>query len=81
MDTLAPQLYPDQTEALAKAKLIFDLPVACQCLTSASSNATATVKQTLTINDRSVLDDTPDRTPQRSRGLSPCQANAGALVV
>jgi conjugal transfer mating pair stabilization protein TraG len=44
------QLYPNQTEALAKAKLFSDLPVAYQYLTGVSSNATAIFKQTLTIN-------------------------------
>jgi len=44
------QLYPNQTEALAKAKLFSDLPIAYQYLTGVSSNATAIFKQTLTIN-------------------------------
>jgi conjugal transfer mating pair stabilization protein TraG len=44
------QLYPNQTETLAKAKLFSDLPVVYQYLTGVSSNATAIFKQTLTIN-------------------------------
>jgi len=44
------QLYPNQTETLAKAKLFSDLPIAYQYLTGVSSNATAIFKQTLTIN-------------------------------
>ncbi|WP_421837567.1 conjugal transfer protein TraG N-terminal domain-containing protein [Novosphingobium sp.] len=44
------QLYPNQTAALAKAKLLADLPVAYQYLTGVSSNAAQIFKQTLTIN-------------------------------
>ena len=44
------QLYPNQTAALAKAKLFADLPVAYQYLTSVSASATDIFKQTLTIN-------------------------------
>ncbi|WP_088306569.1 conjugal transfer protein TraG N-terminal domain-containing protein [Novosphingobium sp. B 225] len=44
------QLYPNQTAALAKAKLFADLPVAYQYLTGVSSNAAEIFKQTLTIN-------------------------------
>ncbi|OHC95004.1 MAG: conjugal transfer protein TraG [Sphingomonadales bacterium RIFCSPHIGHO2_01_FULL_65_20] len=44
------QLYPNQTAALAKAKLFADLPVAYQYLTGISANATEIFKQTLTIN-------------------------------
>jgi conjugal transfer mating pair stabilization protein TraG len=44
------QLYPNQTAALAKAKLFADLPVAHQYLSGVSANATAIFKQTLTIN-------------------------------
>jgi hypothetical protein len=44
------QLYPNQTAALAKAKLFADLPVAYQYLTGVSANATDIFKQTLTIN-------------------------------
>jgi len=44
------QLYPNQTAALAKAKLFADLPVAYQYLTRVSANATEIFKQTLTIN-------------------------------
>ena len=44
------QLYPNQTAALAKAKLFADLPVAYQYLTGVSNDATAIFKQTLTIN-------------------------------
>jgi len=44
------QLYPNQTAALAKAKLFADLPVAYQYLTGVSVNATEIFKQTLTIN-------------------------------
>jgi conjugal transfer mating pair stabilization protein TraG len=44
------QLYPNQTAALAKAKLFADLPVAYQYLTGVATDATAIFKQTLTIN-------------------------------
>jgi conjugal transfer mating pair stabilization protein TraG len=44
------QLYPNQTAALAKAKLFADLPVAYQYLSGVSANATEIFKQTLTIN-------------------------------
>lgn len=44
------QLYPNQTAALAKAKLFADLPVAYQYLAGVSANATDIFKQTLTIN-------------------------------
>lgn len=44
------QLYPNQTAALAKAKLFADLPVAYQYLTGVSANATEIFKQALTIN-------------------------------
>ncbi|MBY8335056.1 conjugal transfer protein TraG N-terminal domain-containing protein [Qipengyuania pacifica] len=44
------QLYPNQTAALAKAKLFADLPVAYQYLTGVSANATEIFKQMLTIN-------------------------------
>lgn len=44
------QLYPNQTAALAKAKLFADLPVAYQYLTGVSASATEIFKQTLTIN-------------------------------
>lgn len=44
------QLYPNQTAALAKAKLFADLPVAYQYLTGVSANATQIFKQALTIN-------------------------------
>lgn len=44
------QLYPNQTSALAKAKLFADLPVAYQYLTGVSANATEIFKQALTIN-------------------------------
>jgi conjugal transfer mating pair stabilization protein TraG len=44
------QLYPNQTEALAKAKLFADLPVAYQYLAGVSASATDIFKQTLTIN-------------------------------
>lgn len=44
------QLYPNQTAALAKAKLFADLPIAYQYLTGVSANATEIFKQTLTIN-------------------------------
>lgn len=44
------QLYPNQTAALAKAKLFADLPVAYQYLAGVSANATEIFKQTLTIN-------------------------------
>ncbi len=44
------QLYPNQTAALAKAKLFADLPVAYQYLAGVSANATDIFKQTLAIN-------------------------------
>lgn len=44
------QLYPNQTAALAKAKLLADLPVAFQYLSGVSANASQIFKQTLTIN-------------------------------
>jgi conjugal transfer mating pair stabilization protein TraG len=44
------QLYPGQTAALAKAKLLADLPVAYQYLSGVSSNASALFRQILTIN-------------------------------
>ncbi len=44
------QLYPNQTAALAKAKLFADLPIAYQYLAGVSANATDLFKQTLTIN-------------------------------
>ena len=44
------QLYPNQTAALAKAKLFADLPVAYQYLAGVSASATDIFKQTLTIN-------------------------------
>ena len=44
------QLYPKQTEALAKAKLIADLPVAYQYLTGISKDASSIFRQVLTIN-------------------------------
>ena len=44
------QLYPNQTAALAKAKLFSDLPVAYQYLTGVSTSAADIFKQTLTIN-------------------------------
>ena len=44
------QLYPRQTEALAKAKLIADLPIAYQYLTGISQSASDTFRQVLTIN-------------------------------
>ncbi len=44
------QLCPNQTAALAKAKLFSDLPVAYQYLAGVSASATDIFKQTLTIN-------------------------------
>lgn len=44
------QLYPRQTEALAKAKLLADLPVAYQYLSGVSKNASEIFRQVLTIN-------------------------------
>lgn len=44
------QLYPRQTEALAKAKLIADLPIAYQYLTGVSKDASSIFRQVLTIN-------------------------------
>jgi len=44
------QLYPRQTAALAKAKLLADLPVAYQYLSGVSKNASDIFRQVLTIN-------------------------------
>ncbi|WP_324826461.1 conjugal transfer protein TraG N-terminal domain-containing protein [Qipengyuania zhejiangensis] len=44
------QLYPRQTEALAKAKLMADLPIAYQYLTGVSRSASDIFRQVLTIN-------------------------------
>ncbi|MXO75942.1 conjugal transfer protein TraG [Altererythrobacter aerius] len=44
------QLYPRQTEALARAKLLADLPVAYQYLSGVSQSASAIFRQVLTIN-------------------------------
>ena len=44
------QLYPRQTEALAKAKLTADLPIAYQYLSGVSKNASDIFRQVLTIN-------------------------------
>jgi conjugal transfer mating pair stabilization protein TraG len=44
------QLYPNRTAALAKAKLMADLPVAYQYLARVSASASDILKQTLTIN-------------------------------
>ncbi|WP_225008020.1 conjugal transfer protein TraG N-terminal domain-containing protein [Novosphingobium percolationis] len=44
------QLYPNRTAALAKAKLMADLPVAYQYLSGVGANAAAIFRQTLTIN-------------------------------
>ena len=44
------QLYPNQTAALAKAKLFADLPIAYQYLAGVSASATDIFKRTLTIN-------------------------------
>ena len=44
------QLYPNQTAALARAKLLSDLPIAYHYLTGVSASATDLFKQTLTIN-------------------------------
>jgi conjugal transfer mating pair stabilization protein TraG len=44
------QLYPRQTEALAKAKLMADLPIAYQYLTGVSKDASTIFRQVLTIN-------------------------------
>lgn len=44
------QLYPNQTAALAKAKLFADLPLAYQYLSGVSASASEIFKQTLTIN-------------------------------
>ena len=44
------QLYPRQTEALAKAKLLADLPVAYQYLSGVSKSASDIFRQVLTIN-------------------------------
>lgn len=43
-------LYPKQVEALAKAKLVADLPVAYEYLTGVSKSALEVMKQTLAIN-------------------------------
>src|SRR3546814_11930425 len=44
------QLYPRQTAALAKTKLLADLPVAYQYLSGVSKNASDIFRQVLTIN-------------------------------
>lgn len=44
------QLYPRETEALATAKLIADLPIAYQYLTGVSKDASSIFRQVLTIN-------------------------------
>ncbi len=44
------QLYPRQTQALARAKLLADLPVAYQYLSGVSQSASAIFRQVLTIN-------------------------------
>ncbi|QSB45442.1 MULTISPECIES: conjugal transfer protein TraG N-terminal domain-containing protein [Sphingomonadales] len=44
------QLYPRQTEALARAKLMADLPIAYQYLTGISRSASDIFRQVLTIN-------------------------------
>src|SRR5690606_14969504 len=44
------QLYPRQTAALAKAKLMADLPIAYSYLSGVSQNASAIFRQVLTIN-------------------------------
>lgn len=44
------QLYPRQTEALAKAKLLSDLPTAYQYLSGVSKSASDIFRQVLTIN-------------------------------
>ncbi|WP_430427682.1 conjugal transfer protein TraG N-terminal domain-containing protein [Parasphingorhabdus sp.] len=44
------QLYPKQTEALAKAKLFADLPIAYSYLSGVSKNASEIFRQVLTIN-------------------------------
>jgi hypothetical protein len=44
------QLYPGQSAALAKTKLLADLPVAYQYLTGVSKSASDLFKQVLTIN-------------------------------
>lgn len=44
------QLYPRQSEALGKAKLLADLPVAYQYLSGISQSASAIFRQVLTIN-------------------------------
>lgn len=44
------QLYPRQTEALAKAKLLADLPTAYQYLSGVSKSASDIFRQVLTIN-------------------------------
>ncbi|WP_431470141.1 conjugal transfer protein TraG N-terminal domain-containing protein [Sphingosinithalassobacter sp. LHW66-3] len=44
------QLYPRQSEALARAKLLADLPIAYQYLSGVSQSASAIFRQVLTIN-------------------------------
>ncbi len=44
------QLYPRQTEALARAKLFADLPIAYSYLSGVSSNASGIFRQVLSIN-------------------------------
>lgn len=48
--TFGRQLYPKQTAALAKAKLMADLPVAYNYLAGVSNNASDIFRQVLTIN-------------------------------
>ena len=48
--TFGRQLYPKQTAALAKAKLMADLPVAYNYLAGVSTNASDIFRQVLTIN-------------------------------
>ena len=48
--TFGRQLYPRQTAALAKAKLLADLPIAYSYLSGISSNASDIFRQVLTIN-------------------------------
>ena len=48
--TFGRQLYPKQTAALAKAKLMADLPVAYSYLAGVSTNASDIFRQVLTIN-------------------------------
>lgn len=50
VDTFGQQLYPNKTKALARARLMADLPIAYSYMAGVSSNATDLFRQVLTIN-------------------------------